>query len=86
MAQIKLMQAMVNGERIAFSSETVFLVQVSRSKNRKSSFKTVASFKGAEFERMSTHFQGINIHSGHRKRILMTGSSKNNGVIIKQRS
>lgn len=84
--QVKLMTAEVNGARIAFSSETVFLVQVSRSTNRKSSFKTVAKFKGAEFGKMATYFQGISIHSGHRKRIVMVGSSKNNGVIIKQRS
>lgn len=81
MSQIKLMTAMVNGERIAFSSETDFVVQVSRSTHRKSSFKTVASFKGAEFQNMASHFQGINIGNGQRKRVLMAGK-----VLIKQRS
>lgn len=81
MSQVKLMTAEVNGKKIAFSSETEFEVQVSRSKNRKSAFKTVASFKGAEFQRMAIHFQGINIGNGHRKRILMAGK-----VLVKQRS
>lgn len=80
MATIKLMTAEVNGKKIGFSSETEFLVQVSRNRNSKSGYETKYSFTGAEFSKAAFYYQGINIGNGYRKRILMAGK-----VLIRQR-
>lgn len=80
MAEIKLMTAEVNGKKIGFSSETEFVIQVSKSRSSKSAYETCGVFKGSEFGRMAIQFQGINIGNGFRKRILMAGK-----VLIRQR-
>lgn len=71
--QIKLLTATVNGKKVAFSSETEFLVQVSIGRGSKSSYKTRGRFKGSEFAEMAEHFQTIPFGNGKRKRIVMHG-------------
>jgi hypothetical protein len=59
--------------RIAFSSETLFLVQVG--KGRKGSYKTRSSFKG-ELHQALAYYQAISIGNGFKKRLLMPSCSK----------
>ncbi len=80
MANIRLITATINGKRIAFSSETVFCVQVSKSRNSKSGYKHVKGMKGQDFEQLVEIYKAIEIGNGLRKRIVMNGET-----IIRQR-
>ena len=69
---IKLLTTELNGKRIAYCSETEFLVQVGRGKG---SYKTRYSFKG-NLAQAVMHYNGINIGNGYKKRLLMPSCSK----------
>lgn len=78
---VRMMSAEVNGKRIGFSSDTEFLVQTSKTRNRKSGYETRYKFTGEQFQRMAMHYSGINIGNGYRKRVVMAGK-----VIIREAS
>lgn len=85
MTQVKIMRASVNGKLIAFTSETVFILQVSRNNDSKSSYRTIAKYKGSDFPKMANHYKKIiveNGYVGYRKRILMSGSDN---VLLKNK-
>lgn len=75
--------ATINGKRICYTSNTVFLVQVSKSKNRKSGYENKYSFVG-DLERACVHYQGINVGLGYKKRLIFCGSQK--PVLLRQTS
>jgi len=79
---VQLKENTFNGKRIAYSSQTVFLVQVG--KGRKGSYKTSYSFTG-DLPRAVMYYNGINIGNGYKKRLLMPSSSRN-PVLSKQTS
>lgn len=60
----------LNGTTIFYTDETVFLIQVSESKNPKSRYKTKYRIVG-NFDRAFLHYQGINIGNGYKKRFLI---------------
>jgi hypothetical protein len=64
---IHLITQELNGKKIAYSSETMFFVQVG--KNR-SSYKNRYSFKG-NLAQAVTYFNCINIGNGFKKRLVM---------------
>lgn len=81
---IKLIETEINGKKIAFSSETEFVVQTSKNKNRKSGYETRATFKGRLVQAVM-HYNMINVGQGYRKRLLMPSCSKN-PVLARQTS
>lgn len=64
---ITLHTAVLDGKRIAFSSETMFLVQVG--KGSKGAYKTRYSFKG-NIQQAAFYYACINIGNGYKKRLL----------------
>ena len=62
----------LNGKKIAFGSETEFLVQVSRYKG---AYKTRYSFKGNLVQAVR-HYEGINIGNGYNKRLYCPAMNK----------
>lgn len=64
--------AELNGKRIAYTSETVFLVQVGRYRG---SYKTCYSFTG-NIRQAVFHFNCINIGRGYKKRLLAPSLNK----------
>jgi hypothetical protein len=63
----------LDGKKIAYSSETYFLVQVG--KGSKGRYTTKYSFKG-NFSQAFGHYVAINIDSQHKKRLYMPSSPK----------
>jgi hypothetical protein len=70
---VKLKTATLDGKTIAFSSETVFLVQVGR--YTKGKYLTRYQFKG-ELEQAVFHYKCVNIGRGYKKRLVMVGATK----------
>ena len=69
MDDITLHTATLDGERIAYSSETEFLVQMGRGKG---AYETVGIFQGKKaLAEAIFYFRGINIGNGYKKRLLM---------------
>ena len=68
----KLIESELDGKKIAYCSETIFLVQISKGKG---SYKTKARFIGNLFGAVM-HFNGINIRAPFNKRLLMPSCSK----------
>lgn len=67
MDDVTLHTATLDGKRIAYSSETEFLVQVGRGKG---AYATRYSFKG-DIGKAVFHYRCINIGNGYKKRLLM---------------
>lgn len=65
--------ATLNGKRIAYHSETVFVIQTG--KGYKGSYKTSHKVKG-DLAKAAHLYESINIGPGFKKRLLMTGTSK----------
>ena len=65
--------ATLNGNPVAFTDETVFLVQVGR--YTKGKYLTRCSFKGNLAQAVS-YFNAINIGNGYKKRLVMVGGNK----------
>jgi hypothetical protein len=78
---IKLIHSELDGKKIAYSSETAFLVQVG--KGDKGSYHTKYSFKG-NLARAVMYFNMINIGNGYKKRLLMPSSKK--PVLVRHKS
>lgn len=79
---IQLKSDILNGKRIGYSSETVFLIQVG--KGKKGSYKNRYTIKG-DLRKAVFYYMGINIGNGFKKRLLMPASS-HNPVLDKQMS
>lgn len=71
MEQIEIKFYELDGKRIAYSSETLFYVQVGR---YKSSFKTKYTIKGS-LGRAAFYFACMNVGNGYKKRLLMNDES-----------
>lgn len=69
---IKIKIATLDGQRIAYSDNTVFEVQVGR---YRSAYKTRYSFTG-DLARAVFYLNAINIGNGYKKRLLMVGANK----------
>ena len=72
MNDIKIITNELDGKRIAYSSETLFLVQVGKGK---SSYGTRYVFTG-NLQQAVMYYNGINIGNGYKKRLLMPSSKK----------
>lgn len=77
---VVLKTAELNGNKVAFSSETEFLVQI---RSRKGKYKTKYSFRG-NLAQAVFYYNCINIGNGYCKRLLMPSSKK--PVLAKQMS
>lgn len=62
----------LNGKKVAYHSETEFLVQVGKGK---SAYKTTYAFTG-DLPKAVQYFNCINIGLGYKKRLLMPSSPK----------
>lgn len=71
MEQIEIKFYELDGKRIAYSSETLFYVQVGR---YKSSFKTKYTIKGS-LGRAAFYFTCMKVGNGYKKRLLMNDES-----------
>jgi hypothetical protein len=69
---ITLHTSELNGKKIAYSSETDFLVQVGKGKG---SYKTRYSFKG-KFAQAFFYYCGINVGYGYKKRLFVPSFNK----------
>ena len=70
----------LDGNKIAYTNETEFLIQVG--KGKKGSYKTTMRFVGKLIS--AFHFyNSINVEDGQKKRLLMPGCSKN-PVLVRQ--
>jgi len=81
MNDIKLLTNELDGKRIAYSSQTVFVVQVG--KGPKGSYKTRYVFTG-DLPQAVKYYNCINIGYGYKKRLLMPSSK--NPVLAKSAS
>lgn len=70
MDDITLHTAVLDGQRIAYSSETEFRVQTGR--GNKGAYATRYSFKG-DLGQAVFYYVGINIGNGYKKRLTMDG-------------
>ena len=75
---VTLHTATLDEMRIAYSSETEFLVQIG--KGSKGAYRTRYSFKGNLGQAVS-YYKGINIGNGYKKRLLMPSSPRHGGVL-----
>ena len=64
--------AELDGERIAYSEDTEFLVQIGRGKG---SYTTKWRFKG-NLHTACVYYRGLNVGYGYKKRLLMPSCSK----------
>ena len=70
---VRLLTGELNGKRIGYSSETVFLIQVG--KGSKGSYKTKYSVKG-NLGQAVLFYNGVNIGNGYKKRLLSPAMNK----------
>lgn len=70
---VRLFNSTLDGKPIAWSSETVFLVQVG--KGRKGKYHTRYSFKG-DLARACMFYRSLNIGNGYKKRLYAEGFNK----------
>lgn len=63
----------IDNKFISLASTSVLEVQVSKNRNRKSSYKTVTRVTGEKYNTAVIQYAGISIHSGYRKRLLVNG-------------
>ena len=67
---IKLLENELNGKKVAYHSETEFLIQIG--KGPKGSYTTRYKVTGSLTEAVSW-YNGINIGNGYKKRLVMAG-------------
>lgn len=84
MPEVVLKEATLDGKKIGYSSATVFLVQVSRGKNPKSSYTVRYRIVGNLAQAVSL-YNCINIGLGYRKRLVMVGG-KPSPILARQTS
>lgn len=72
---IQLLTAELDGLKIAYSTETLFIVQVG--KGSRGAYKTRCSFAGTHgLQRAVMHYRGINIGNGYKKRLIAPSMNK----------
>ena len=71
---MELKTSVLNGKRIAYSTDTDFLVQVG--KGSKGAYQTRYSFRG-NLAQAVLYYNCINIGNGYKKRLYMPSCSKN---------
>ena len=76
---MKIFNSELDGKKISYSEETMFLVQLGKGKG---SYKTKWHFKGSLSQAVS-YYNGINVGLGYKKRLLMP-SSKNPVLAVKR--
>lgn len=69
---IKLMECEIDGKRVAFCSETEFLVQIGK---HKGSYKTKYRIIG-NISQAVLYYNGINIGYGYKKRLFVPSFNK----------
>lgn len=69
---MKLLTATLDGKRIAYTDETVFIVQIGKGR---SAYKTKTRHEGKLSEAVF-NYRCINIGNGFKKRLLMLGANK----------
>jgi len=67
---VRLLENILDGKRVGYSSETIFLVQVG--KGPKGGYRKTVTFKGS-LPRALFHYNGLNIGKGYKKRLVMVG-------------
>jgi len=72
MENIKLLYATLDGKKIAYCSETTFLIQIGKGK---SSYKTKYTING-NLGLALMYYEGINIGNGYKKRLLVPSFNK----------
>jgi hypothetical protein len=77
---MKLFNSELDGKNIAYSEETMFLVQLGKGKG---AYQTKWHFKGSLSQAVS-YYNGICIGNGYKKRLLMPSSKK--PILAVQRS
>ena len=75
---VTLKTATLDGKQIAYSSETIFLVQIGK---RRSAYKTRHKFEG-NLGQALLYYKAINIGNGYKKRLL--APSMNKPVLARQ--
>lgn len=75
MAEIIVLTQELDGKQIAYSNVTEFLVQVSKSKNPKSGYKTKHKIVGNLAQAVAL-YRCYNIGNGFKKRLVMVGGNK----------
>lgn len=73
MKNIKLLENELNGKKIAYHSESEFLVQLG--KGSKGSYHTRYSFKG-NLGQAVLYFNGLNVGNGYKKRLVCWSLNK----------
>ena len=72
MVSVEHKTATLDGKRIAYTSKTMFLVQVGRYRG---SYKPRYSFEG-DLAQAVSYFNGINIGNGYKKRLIAPSLNK----------
>ncbi len=67
METVQLKTATLDGKKIGYCTETEFTVQIGKGKG---SYRVKYSFRG-QFGRAVLHYNGLNVHSGYKKRLVM---------------
>lgn len=80
MSEVRLLQNELNGKRIAYCSETVFLVQVG--KGYKGAYKNKYTVKGSLPQAVML-YNGINLGNGYKKRLVMPSSARGRGILAR---
>lgn len=73
MENIRLLENELNGKKIAYHSESEFLVQLG--KGSKGSYRTRYSFKG-NLGQAVLYFNGLNVGNGYKKRLVCWSLNK----------
>jgi hypothetical protein len=69
---IQIKTATLDGKEIAYTNETIFLVQIGRDKG---AYATRSTFTG-DLARACLMYCAINIGRGYKKRLVMVGANK----------
>lgn len=76
--EIEIRTVTLDGKKVAYSSETLFLVQVGKNRG---AYRTKYTFKGNPFE-AAKYYRGLNVGLGYKKRLVMP--SAKHPVLAKQ--
>lgn len=67
MMDIEIKTVTIDGKPLAYTNQTVFLVQIGKNRG---AYRTKWSFKGDPF-RAAKYYRGLNVGLGYKKRLLM---------------
>ena len=69
---IELIQQELNGKKIAYSSETEFIIQSGKGKGMYRNRRTIVGNLGQAV----MHYNMLNVHSGYKKRLIAPSMNK----------